>query len=358
MVASKVLGTLSLSLVCALVTACGSSASSRQTFDGSQPADDGTADDGSGEPTTGGDLPPAAPDKPGCAQAQYSETLPSAASLSDLSYSPANAQQYLLSALDRRYPIGKFIMQGGIASPVSSQVGNCFDKFTQDKSSADAVLQQAETIVHECGHLFDLGKASGSKAAYVLRPDLSFTCDDGDTTKRGGKTFARSKIRSDAYQSKRPACAGNTAGDGCDTYANTYLDGSDSDSTFQSGDQGYNSVLEEATQYVNSLATSLAFQESFSGMKSSQRDGILTFLWYIERYLKYAHDNDATAYETLSGDACWRQATLSVWDRGWFYLEATKGIDALGLDDASIEPLVKDKALVAEIDALRKLECQ
>jgi len=84
-------------------------------------------------------------------------------------------------------------------------------------------------------------------------------------------------------------------------------------------------VLEEATQYVNSLATALAFKDAFAGSKSSDRDGILTFLWYIERYHLMARTEIPSAYTLLSGDACWRQATLSVWDRAWFYLDATKG---------------------------------
>jgi hypothetical protein len=218
------------------------------------------------------------------------------------------------------------------------------------------VLNQAETVVHECGHFFDLGQSSGSMSMFVLTPSLKLECDQGDTTKRGGQTFARSKLRGDAWNAKRPPC-NNKPGTGCDSYADVYLDGSDDDSTFQSGDQGFNSVLEEATQYVNSLASSLAFQETFSGGKSSQRDGILTFLWYVERYLAMAHASYPSAYATLSGDTCWRKAILSVWDRGWFYLDATKTIDSLGLDDTAIEPLVKDAKLTAEIDALRNLEC-
>ena len=211
--------------------------------------------------------------------------------------------------------------------------------------------------MHECGHFFDLGDASGSKSAYNLRPDLKFSCDQGDTTTRNGTTFARSRIKNDAFYAKRPACGGQPKL-GCDSYADIYLDGNPDDAKFDSGDQGYNSVLEEATQYVNSLASALAFKEVFTGGKSSERDGILTFLWYVERYLKMAHDTYPQAYATLSQDACWRQATLSVWDRGWFYLGATKTIDPLGLDDKTIEPLVKDAALTAEIDALRTLECK
>jgi hypothetical protein len=117
-------------------------------------------------------------------------------------------------------------------------------------------------------------------------------------------------------------------------------------------------VLEEATQYINSLATAFAFKDAYAGSKSSDRDGILTFLWYIERYIAMARVKYPAAYTALAQDPCWRQATLSVWDRAWFYLDATKGESSLGIDDATLEPLVKTPALLAEIDALRKLECQ
>ena len=301
--------------------------------------------------------PPAMPEKPGCAQTAYTETLPTTASISDLPFSTAQANAYVLNALARRYPLGKAIAEGGVSSPLAAQQGNCIDRFLQDKSSPAGAQRSATTVVHECGHIFDLGSAQGSTSTYVLRPDLKFSCDAGDTTSRGGKTFARSRIKTDAFYAKRKACGGQGA-QGCDFYADVYLNGNPDDATFDSGDQGYNSVLEEATQYINSLATALAFQEAYAGRKSSERDGILTFLWYIERYFAYARTNETTAYDALAKDKCWRQATLSVWDRAWFYLDATKGKQELGIDDTAIEALVKDPALTAEIDALRKLECQ
>jgi hypothetical protein len=318
---------------------------------GTDPADPGA--------TGSNGTPAPQPTKPGCAQSMYTETLPTNASLSSLTYSPAQAQAYVLGALQLRYPLGKFIAEGGISSPLAAQQGNCVNRFLSDTSTPENVLRGTGTVVHECGHLFDLGARKGAAgASYVLRTDLRFDCSGGDTTARNGKTFARSHLRSDSFYSKRQACAGNQASNGCDFYANTYLDGNPDDATFDSGDQGYDSVLEEATQYVNSLATALAFKDAFAGTKSSDRDGILTFLWYVERYHLVARTTYPSAYALLSGDACWRQATLSVWDRAWFYLDATKGMDELGLDDAALETLVKDPTLTAEIDALRKLECQ
>lgn len=294
----------------------------------------------------------------GCAGAQYTEVLPTNASLGGLTYNAAMAQQYFLSALALRYPHGEDVVQGGLAHPVSAQQSNCVTTFLRDTSSGPAVLRQASTLVHECGHFWDLGLARGTSAAYVIAPGLQRTCSNGDTTTRGGRTFARSLIKSDSYYSMRPACM-NMSSAACDMYADIYLDGSPTNSTFESGDQGFSSLLEEANQYVNSLASGLAFRDAYTGgIRVTERDGILTFLWYLERYLLMARTMYPQAYMTLTQDACWREAILSVWDRGWFYLQATsQHANTLGINDARIRTLVETPTLMAEIDAVRALNC-
>ena len=262
-------------------------------------------------------------------------------------FSRERAKEFLLEALARRYPTGKAIVEGGM-SP-EGPFGNCLDAFLTNKSSADGVLRNAATTVHECGHFYDLRLSKGTTSTYVIRPDLTFACEGGDTTSRGGKTFARSQIQQDAHSAKRRPCGGGAKG--CDSYASTYLSG-------QSGAQGYNFVLEEAAQYVNSLATALAFEEQYAGSRASERDGILTFLWYIERYLAMARADYPEAYALISENECWRKATLTIWDRAWLYLDATKEKTTLGLDDDAIEALVNEPELLAEIEALRKLECK
>lgn len=342
----------------AAIAGCGSSTTERRGFDGepgSGQSGDGTEPTGEGPPGSGGTTPN--PEKPGCAQGRYQEALPTNASLTGIPFSSATADDYLLAALEARFPIGKEITEGGVNSSLAKTQGNCIDRFLSDKSSAAAVLRQAPTVVHECGHFMDLGKGSGGASAYVVRPDLTFTCRQGDTTTRGGKTFARSLLKTDAHYSRRKACGGSVK-QGCDFYADVYLDGSASNSSFEGGDQGYNSVLEEANQYVSSLATALAFEDQYKGSRVSERDGILTFLWYIERYLQMAREEYPAAYALISGDECWRQATLSVWDRAWFYLDAAKDSENLQLDADALTALVKDSSLTSEIDALRKLECQ
>ena len=56
--------------------------------------------------------PPPQPNKPGCAQSSYTEALPTSDSLADLSFSSATANDYLVAALGKRYPIGKAIVEG------------------------------------------------------------------------------------------------------------------------------------------------------------------------------------------------------------------------------------------------------
>lgn len=340
-------------LLVAFGVTLGCSSSERTAFG---PGGNTTTPDGT---TPDGELPQPDAARLGCAQDAYTETVPTTASLGGLTFSSSDAEGYILDALELRYPVGKYLTEGGLASPLAASQGNCITRFLRDTSSAEAVLRQASTVVHECGHFYDIGEASSDPraAAYVITEETRFTCSSGDTTSRNGRTFARSLLKTDASYADRQACGGRSA-QGCDMYADIYLDGDPTDSSFESGDQGYSFLLEEATQYVNSLATALAFEEAYAGRKVTERDGILTFLWYIGRYLRMARTDYPDAYELLSTDACWRQATLTVWDRGRFYLAQTKGKSSLGIDDEALEALAFEASLTAEIDALRKLECQ
>ncbi len=208
------------------------------------------------------------------------------------------------------------------------------------------MIDDLSTVVHECGHIYDLERGSFSSDHYQIADGVVFECNQGDTTTRGGDTFARSRLNGDAFG---PAYLD-------DFYRDVYLDGDPDDTRFDSGDQGFNSVLEEATQYINSLATDWALLDQLR-FSISARDGILTFLWYIERYLHMARNQFPSAYERLSSDPCWRQAILTVWGRAWFYLDLTADIQQLGIDDDTIERLVLSPELLDEIDRIRRLEC-
>ncbi|MCC6620183.1 MAG: hypothetical protein IT385_02950 [Deltaproteobacteria bacterium] len=278
---------------------------------------------------------------PRCTDGQYDEALPDdGADISGLvaGYQASGYLDFVDDVLGARYPIGQHLVREGVR--LGTGFGNCIDLFTHDTSSASAIFGSLSTVVHECGHIADLSAAGFSTSVFMIRDDLELECPNAAA--RAGKTFARSRLNGDAYAALLPD----------DFYRDTYLDGDPDNSTFEGGDQGYDSLLEEATQYVNSLATDWAFADQ-SRFSVSARDGILTFLWYLERYLRMARLEYPSAYQVIAGNACWRDATLTVWGRAWLYLDLTEGDRSLGINDDAIEPLVKDPELVGEIARLR-----
>ena len=192
-----------------------------------------------------------------------------------------------------------------------------------------------------------------SDATFIITEATKFQCTGGSSFPGTGfQTFARSLIRNDQFSTKHPPCAGG-GGMGCDSYANVYLDGDPDNADFEGGDQGLDSVLEEVTQYVNSLATGYAFNDYYGMWSTSERDGILNFLWYLQRYIYLARTEYPNVHQTIKTDKCWRDAILTIWGRAWLYLEATKNISQLGIDDDKLEGLVKDPTLLNEIQILR-----
>jgi hypothetical protein len=293
---------------------------------------------------------------PSCTDGTYSEVLPdSTISIADLTaaYAPGDVQGFIDRVLERRYATGLQLVMEGSASPFVTPGGSCATLFLGDTSSATAVIQQLDTAVHECGHMADGERSSSPENVYVVTTSLVLTARQGDTTSRGGLTFARSRIVNDSYQTLRMPCGG-TFGPDCDNYADTYLDGDPDDGTFEGGDQGFNLLFDELVQYVNSLATGYAFSDVF--MTGGRR--LLTFLWYTERYLRMARLDFPTAYaHLLDGDAGrWRRAVLTIWGRAWLYLEQTEALTSLGINDDVLESYVTDPDLLEEIERLRMAE--
>lgn len=285
---------------------------------------------------------------PMCTDGRYRETAPPnpTASLAGLTFT-GDIPALVDAALALRYGFGLEQVRGG---RMHAGFGDCSVLFAGSPTTATAVYRSLDTIVHECGHLNDGRLSSGANNAYVIQPASTLTCTQGDSTARGGQTFARSRINTDVFAALRPACTTGTRG--CDFYRNVYLDGDPDNATFEGGDQGMNMLLEEAVQYVNSLATSYAFGDQIAG-STSARDGILTMLWYVERYLHHARTVYPAAYTFISGNACWRDLILTIWGRAWYYLELTRGMARFGIDDAAIESLVDDPVLLDEIARIR-----
>lgn len=282
---------------------------------------------------------------PACPDGQYEEVMPDPTA--DIStwvenYDPATYKTFILEVLAIRYPVGALLVEGGLEN---QQMGDCIDFFLQNKQSAEQVISQLSTAVHECGHFLDVGMMSFGGDSYFITEDLMINCEGGNKFEYGGQTFVRSKLTEDAYSELYPPCPQGAAGGECDFYGNTYLTG-------KSGDQGFNTLFEEAVQYVNSLATAYAFHDYY-GHSASERDGIMTFLWYLQRYLRLARMEHPDTYDFLSQDPCWRNAILTLWGRAWLYLYATEDLPNLGINDAKVRELVMDPLLLQEIEDLR-----
>jgi hypothetical protein len=337
-------------LVALVLVGCGGDGRPRGVL---PPADAGPGSD-AGPGVDGGPGPgPVGPIDPACTDGLYRETLPNpAAGIDDVAFT-GDVPAFVDTVLTRRYPFGLALVEGGRTN--TSYGGDCSVIFAGSPADAAALFESLATITHECGHLWDGQLSSGSTNVYEVNADLTLTASNGDTTARGGETFARSLIRGDAYQASRPACAAGSYV-GCDSYANTYLDGDPTNSTFEGGDQGFNMLFDEVVQYVNSLATEYAFSDRrTSGYSTSARDGILTFLWYLERYLHMARLDYPSAYARIANDALWRDAILTLWGRAWLYLGLTQDDPSLGIDDDAIKALVMDATLLDELERLRTL---
>ncbi len=350
------LGSFAALVLVTVTAACGGDDRTTVMVDGGMDGDSLT--DGAQQPTDGppadGSMNPLPPEvSPTCLDGQYTESLPNAtASLASLisAYSPAAYKTFVHDALGVRYPTGQYIVDNALS--MSAQ--DCVDLFlsASDRTTAKGVLNAMSTVVHECGHFLDNALDVPGGRTYVITPALTLTAL-GASYAGTNSVFARSLIRGDAHYAKRPACP--TMGpSGCDNYAGVYLDGNPNDAVFQSGDQGFDLLLDEAVQYVNSLATARSFADQLpTGTSISERDGILTMLWYVERYLALARASHPTDYAYLTGSAQWRTAILTTWGRAWLYLQATTGQQNLGINDDKIIALVREPALLDEIQRIR-----
>ena len=287
-----------------------------------------------------------------CRDGKYREALPKTeVPIGDLisGYDPTELNAFVLGVLDRRYPVGAQLVRGGKSKT------DCVAAFTTGRTeSAHSVLMALSTVTHECGHMHDLRKLRGAGVGHVyqLSEEIAPSCRGGGMQGPQPRTFARSSLMNDAYANKRRQCASGEA-QGCDSYARIYLTG-------RSGKQGLNMLVEELVQYVHGLATASAFEgdrgAQYRNASSSERDGVLTFLWYLQRYLRLARTGHPKVHAKLLASDCWRKLLLDLWGRAWLYLDLTAKMPRLGIDDLEIAALVRRPELLAEIGRLREAE--
>jgi hypothetical protein len=287
-----------------------------------------------------------------CTDGKYREDLTDfSLSIADLeaAYDQSAPMDFMQKAAQRRYPVGFQYMEQVKTDP------QCMTFTGMHGKGVVEDLKTASISYHECGHLYDLSKMSFSTSYYFIKPGVEFTCPNAPNGKE--RTFARSLLNEDLYNAKWGPCAPGQF-EGCDSYLSVYLDGDPRDATFQGGDQGIDALMEEVTQYINSLGISYAFSDRTDVQHwGSQRDGILTMLFYVERYLQYGRTHEPEDYNFIINNSCWRDMILTTWGRAWLYLDQTAGKGNMGIQDKKIQELVDDPALLDEIEHVRKKSC-
>jgi hypothetical protein len=275
---------------------------------------DGDTDSDSDSDSDTGTLPWDLPGTP------YAEPECELADLSDLqaSYAPATYADTLLEVTRRRYTDGAFVL--------SEAYPPCdLDTFVDQSSWGSLLHPSANVAVHEFGHCWDLAHVGAAGWPYFLH--------EGDVrTAPDLANFFRSEI---VATHEFPAQ---------DSYLDVYLTGT-------SGDQDFNLVLEEATQYVHSLAVDYCLRDTLSG-STSARDGILTFFYYIERYLRIAREEHPDDYDEIARDDATIHVIDGIWGRGNFYLMLSETDDRLGINDDLVAGFVYADDHISELEAI------
>lgn len=274
------------------------------------------------------------------------------------SYSSSNYMAFIYGVLEKRYPTGKSIIE---------QAGGktAIDKWLWNTGSASSVLGGLGMAIHEVGHGLD---QSTPENWYFISLDksnnpLSFTTPGmhGKMTWSGSPQYSmeRSLLLDDDQNFKRPPAqssditTSNEWGEGpfgCDkSYAETYLTGDPTNSSFEGGDQGYNSLIEEYNQYVNSLAFAYYFQDY--NRASSDRHAMYTWMWWNERYLRKIRNEHPDQYEYLFNNKVWLELILTLWGRAWLYLSTD--LPGMQSDTDYLHQLVQQQEMLKEIQKIR-----
>ncbi len=281
-------------------------------------------------------------------------------SIQDLvnSYSKSNYMSFIYGVLGRRYPTGKSIIeQGGGQQAV--------DKWLWSKETAQSVLNNLGMAVHEIGHGID---KQSPQNWYFITLDKNNSAFSFTTPGMHGKkttsqspmySMERSLLLADDQNYKRPPASSSKIftskefGEGpfgCDkSYAETYLSGDPNNSSFESGDQGYNSLIEEYVQYVNSLAMAYYFKDY--NRASSDRHALYTWLWWNERYLRKIRNEHPDQYQYLLNNKVWLELILTLWGRAWLYLSTN--IEGMQPDSKYLHQLVQEEVVLSEIQRIR-----
>jgi len=205
--------------------------------------------------------------------------------------------------------------------------------FTGAPDSFDGMASRFDVAVHEGAHIWSFKRFSTGTQTYPVHAGLTVHA-------RRLRNFPRSEILS--VHLNREA----------DSYAKTYLEGA-------SGAQGFNTLLDEYNAYAHSLASRYCTRDRVGASSNvSARDGILTFMYYVEAYLEIARTRHPADYQAIVSDSGHRMLIVAVWDRAELWLRRSAGDARLGIADRTIRGWVYDRARLEEIKRIRDMNAK
>lgn len=237
------------------------------------------------------------------------------------SHSSDRLRETLVAVSDARYPPAV----GFIDAQDDGQLNTWFFRGTD---TFEGVMDGYEVAVHEGAHIWGFGEFDFDTYSYRV------VDDDRIIRTRRLDNFFRSEILT-----RHPDPAS-------DFYASTYLEG-------RSGDQGFNTLLDEYNAYTHSLVSRYCTRDQLGGSSTSARDGILTMMWYVELYLKIAREEHPADYDAILADPAHVEVILAIWDRAEYWLDVTADHPELGIDDDRIAGLTYAPENLEEIGRLR-----
>ncbi len=256
----------------------------------------------------------------------YAEPLTDRPPLDDLraGYTAARWYETLVEILRRRYPTGHHIV-----TALDDSRGKAAVWTTGQTGTFDALVRSLELVVHEMDHQLGFQEgfvpSIGRRYYYAVRADLAVTVDVVPT-------FARSEIA--------PFITGPLE----NMYKSTYLTG-------QSGQQGFFNLLDEFNAYTHSLFTGYGLHDLYPpNQRVSHRDGLVTFMLYLELYLRQARTKHPADYAALRADPAVKDLVRLLWDRANFILDTTEPIPGLALNAGAIEVEMRRAELWSEVE--------
>jgi hypothetical protein len=255
-------------------------------------------------------------------------------------FSVAARTPWSIQVLERRYPLGAELLRIATMKDLNGE-GNCYGIAYQPADGWQKIIGGFRTAVHECGHMTDL-----QFGRYMIRTDLEYACknDVWDASPM------RSEILKDEFDALGPK------GGNLDFQRDVYLKPTGNPGS--GGDERFNLLFTEFSQYVNTLATSMAVYD-YAPDDSIAGDASRDFAWFIERYLRIMRAKYPAEYPKLGEDPCWRRLVLADWGKVNRYWDESRkqGLNKLESDEAAkVDVLIRDPSLLAEIENLRVLD--